>query len=182
MLSYNVKNFRISFTFGFFFILALSSLRGSSLGGLSLLFCMLHELGHLFMMKAFGVDLSELKFYGSGIKITSNGLGMLPKPRQAAVYLAGPLTNIMLGLALRGIMGSINFALAVFNLLPISYLDGGRLLGLVISEKAVKALSGMTISILAALLIFAAVAVPKILGPSAVMSFGFMFLAVILDG
>ncbi len=78
-----------------------------------------------------------------------------PRTSMSLVAFAGPLSNILLGILgcllfwmygqYSGSRGTylfllffvqINFALAVFNLLPIHPLDGGKIIGIFLSEKA----------------------------------------------
>ena len=111
-----------------------------------LLSILLHELGHAFAARLFGVRTSEIELTGlGGVARFANSL-----PRSAlaksAIYLAGPAANLvlwqgfewlastevgsakpMLWLTL-GTLSVVNFYLLVFNLLPAYPLDGGHTL------------------------------------------------------
>lgn len=183
MITFSCKNIGISLTFGFFFILSVSSLSGGA-ASVSLLFCAVHELSHLAAMAIFGVFPEEIKFYGAGVCISSGGVSELSRPKRLTVYLSGPLSNLILAAALSGEASLINLSLALFNLLPVEYFDGGKLLALFLGEKsrALRAIS-FGFSALAAALVFAAAvyAGRAGLGSSAV-SLGFILLSRILDG
>ncbi len=150
MIYFDFKNIRFSFTFGFFFVLAFLCTNSSILAAYSLVFCIIHELAHLFAMRNFGAKVKEVLFYGAGIKISSEGLSELSKKKQLIIYFAGCLTNILMAVIYLLIssreLAAINLCLAAMNLLPISYLDGGKILLTVLQrqEKALKALSMVT--------------------------------------
>lgn len=183
MITLSHGGFRISLTFGFFFILAITSLQDNRLGTLSLCFCIAHELGHLMMMRLFKVGISEIRFYGAGISISSDGVSSLSKKRQAVIYFAGPMTNLLLAILLSGDMRALNLGLAFFNMLPVSYFDGGKLFGLVLHEKgiAAKVLSVLTYIFLASLIACAAVAQRSSLSPSSLLTLCFIALSWFLD-
>lgn len=184
MITLTLKKLRLSLTFGFFFVLALTTLRDNRLGTLSLIFCFAHELGHLSAMRLFGIKLYSLSFYGAGIKITSSAMDDIAKSAQALVYLAGPLTNLFLAVLFCGDLRAVNITLAIFNLLPIGYFDGGKLASLLLPDRAVIL---RTLSLLSCLTIFAltAYAVYKTsvtFNPSAIITFIFIAVSCILDG
>lgn len=110
-----------------------------------------HELGHLIMMRAFGVRIFSIRTGAFGIGIqtahadTGYGADML-------IFAAGPLFNLLFGAAAFFILGEsaflfllMNMVMAVFNLLPIVPLDGGRLLHSLthrfLSERTARKLS-----------------------------------------
>ncbi len=99
----------------------------------SLLFCLLHELAHLFVMRKFRVEISSIHFYGAGIKISSKGVDLLSKSKQLLVYSAGCTLNFVFALVYLLIgaqeLFAINISLATLNIFPIRYLDGGKILG-----------------------------------------------------
>ena len=171
-------------TFGFFFVLALTTLRDNALGTMSLLFCIAHELGHLTTMRIFGIKLHVLRFYGAGIKITSGSMDSVPKYASALIYLAGPLTNLILALLCNGDAAALNFVLAVFNLLPITYFDGGKLLSLFFPNKRVvlSFISFISYFAVIVLTVLAAYNNPHTLNPSAIMTFVFIAISCVLDG
>ena len=107
---------------------------------------LLHELGHAFVGRLFGANVSHIELTGLG------GLAYFERtlPRSAlvrsAIYLAGPAVNLglwkglgmlagqavgigapMLALPL-AVLASANFFLMCFNLLPAYPLDGGQTL------------------------------------------------------
>lgn len=111
-----------------------------------LLSILLHELGHAWAGRIFGVRTSEIELTGfGGIARFANSLPRSVLGR-TVIYLAGPAANLLLWLGLEqaaiwggGIgkpflvralytLSVINFFLLVFNLLPAFPLDGGRTL------------------------------------------------------
>ncbi len=182
MLTFSVFSRKVEITFGFFFILSAATLSGGA-GALPLLFCGLHELSHLFAMRIFGVKASSVRLYGAGIKIEADGLFTLKKLPQAVIYLFGPAANLLAACVFRGTVRDINLALCLFNMLPVSYFDGGRLAALLFGEgsAAAKALSAAAVAFLAFLIGYAAFTLPLELSPSSVVTFGFILLSSLLD-
>lgn len=99
----------------------------------------LHELGHLLCLFWFGETPQSLKLGLSGMEIVRAKGQRLSFPREIAAALAGPLVNLFLFFVLAAWSGwgsnarlleaaSVNLLLALFNLLPVSALDGGRAL------------------------------------------------------
>lgn len=183
MLTINLKPLRISLTFGFFFVLGITTLRENSLGAWSLLFCILHELGHLFAMLVLGAEISEITFYGAGIRIISDGISERPPLHQAVIYLCGPAVNLALAAVLRGEPSAVNLFLGVFNLLPLSYFDGGRLAALILGDKrgvlrALNVLSGIAVGAAAST---AVIKSGGVFEASSLIYFGFIAMAYFLD-
>ena len=181
MLTFTLFSRRVSLTFGFFFVLALTTLADNRLGVLSLALCVAHELGHLIAMKALGATLTELRFYGGGIKITASRLSDLPTMSQALIYLSGPLVNAAIGLIASPPAGRMSLILAVLNLLPVGYFDGGRLVSLLIGDRAGKILSAIFSCILIFGIFIFALKNPSSISPSSLMTCGFVILSLIFD-
>lgn len=120
------------------------------------LFCVLHEVGHLTAMFIFGERVRSVHLGYFGMKIDC-GDRILPAGRETVIALAGPAVNLILA-AMFLLFGfnadfSVNIALAVFNLLPVKMLDGGRILALFLSPRAMRAVgiaAGVLMSLLGA--------------------------------
>lgn len=89
------------------------------------LFIIFHELSHMFVASIFGIKTRSLNISVSGLNINLNdknrkGLKWL------CIFLAGPISNIILAITFRNIsmVYTINLALAIINLIPIYPLDG----------------------------------------------------------
>ena len=96
------------------------------------LFITFHELAHMLFASIYGLEILSIKIRTSGLCISiskriSNVSGIL-------VYLAGPLSNILLALLFKKIkfVYEINLALALINLFPIYPLDGFNILKILI--------------------------------------------------
>ncbi len=154
MLTFNFKNFKVEIAFSFLFLAAISSANGN-FSVWCLAFCFLHETAHLLAMAICKIRVQGIKLYGAGIKITAIG-------SNAFVLLAGCFLNLSLALLLARkspYLAAINLFLGVFNLLPIEYFDGGKLLansGL-LSEKALQLISKITLVSVAVLAVLALV-------------------------
>lgn len=95
-----------------------------------------HELGHLAAIYTVGGKVSRLRLTAAGAELQME-VG-LSYGRELLCALAGPLTSLLLAFwaAQLGavVFAGLNFALGLFNLLPLSMLDGGRVLACFLSQ------------------------------------------------
>jgi len=108
----------------------------------------LHELGHSYVAKKYGVNIAKIMLLPIG------GVAMMDKiPREGEfrIAVAGPLVSITLGIlllifskyvdfnvngySLFQSIGYLNILLGIFNLLPAFPMDGGRILRAILSKK-----------------------------------------------
>ncbi|HHX71387.1 MAG TPA: hypothetical protein GX701_00480 [Clostridiales bacterium] len=105
----------------------------------------LHEVGHAVALFAFGGRVESLS-------MTMGGLSMepyfpkLPSYGQEMVCVAsGPAVSLLAGLAFAFLakenaafylLSGVNFSLGIFNLIPVSGFDGGRLFSLMLEQLA----------------------------------------------
>ena len=109
-----------------------------------LLACVLHELGHLAALFALGSEIKEIKITVFGAKMKFND--HLSYAEEAVAAAAGPFVNLVLAFICSRLhwlypFAGVNFALAVFNLLPVGTLDGGRLVGCLAAQFGNQQLS-----------------------------------------
>lgn len=102
---------------------------------------LIHELGHMTAAKGFGWRVREVQLLPFGGVVVMDELGSVPAWQEIIVALAGPLQNVWMILIayLLQLTGAItedwshyfiqaNALIALFNLLPILPLDGGKIL------------------------------------------------------
>jgi stage IV sporulation protein FB len=114
---------------------------------------LVHELGHALTVRKFG-GYTEIVLQAFGGYATCTGV-RLTRPQDFAVTAAGPLVQILLGIALWFALPhlthlnpnffrflfdlmSISIVWALLNLLPILPLDGGRLLDATLGPKRIR--------------------------------------------
>ena len=104
----------------------------------------IHETGHLLAMWASGCQPKSVRLIPASVQIVQRF--NLREPQQIAITLCGPAANIVIFVALfinfvafkNDIslrFGILYLITAVFNLLPVSGLDGGTLLTLLIAHR-----------------------------------------------
>lgn len=119
---------RVEVTGGFLLLLAwLNYLDRSLLVPMALVACVAHELGHIAAIRLLGGNVREMRLTAIGAEL------VLERPlaywQEGLSALAGPGINLLLALAGRSVtlaFAGVNLALALFNLLPVGRLDGGR--------------------------------------------------------
>lgn len=130
---------QIGFTRGFLLLLALFYYFDQE--GILLwvtLAALVHELGHYGMIVVFGGKVRSITLSCIGAEMALSSRKPLLGWKLAVVTLAGPVANLVMALII-WILGDplgeegtlfwgLNVGLALFNLLPVAQLDGGRLL------------------------------------------------------
>ncbi len=142
----------ISFTF-FALIIILISLNKTEFLYSTIIFAILHEIGHLLALKHFKISIEEFKvsLFGGNIKILNNN--KIQYYQNAIISFCGPLVNLfffilfyLLNKFLKNKFTNeifvVNLVLATFNLLPFYNFDGGKILGSILmnflQEKTVN--------------------------------------------
>lgn len=126
---------RLRFSFGFFALWAwLLASGGNSIAATAALFsCLLHEAGHIIAMNITGIPITMLTFYAGGIAMRSKrGTDTAGTAAEVMILSAGCMVNLIICLV-SFLLGAriwvyVNLSLCLFNLLPFSSLDGGRLI------------------------------------------------------
>ncbi|MEK4512447.1 Zn-dependent protease [Paenibacillus anaericanus] len=126
----------------FFVIIMLASIMTGHFLELLTLFIIvfIHELGHVIAARGFGVTVRSIQMLPFGGVAVMEDTGYLTAGREMIISLAGPLQNVLLiGISwilhLLGLWDGpflfyfieANLLIALFNLLPILPLDGGKL-------------------------------------------------------
>ena len=129
---------RIRSTGGFWLLVGARLLAAPlSLVAWTLLACTVHELGHLLAIRLLGGQVEELRLTGlGGVMIPQGTFGY---GAECLVALAGPAASLVLALLAAPFcqtLAGVSLVLGLFNLLPLAPLDGGRVLGAVVSRLA----------------------------------------------
>lgn len=108
--------------------------------------------------------MAAMTFFGEKARsITLGYFGMridcetriMPKIPEIVIAAAGPIVNLILMIFCRlykfDEAAQINFSLALFNLLPVSMLDGGRILSPFVTERTMRNI-GITFGVILSLL------------------------------
>ncbi len=117
---------------GFFLLLGISFWLDEGVGLLpwGLLACVLHELGHMVAATVMGGRVEALSLTVVGAELRIDYRAPLTYLQDSLVALAGPATNLLWGVAALALhlelAAMLTLAIGAFNLLPISPLDGGR--------------------------------------------------------
>ena len=123
---------KVEMTGGFFLLFAwLNYMDRQFVVPLAVAGCLMHELGHYFMIRTVGGDIKVVRLTAVGAEMAvSRPLGYWQEGISA---LAGPAVNLVLAQIFctwewgRTFAG-MNLVIALFNLVPIGRLDGGRAL------------------------------------------------------
>ncbi len=133
MFVFFVNRIRIEVQFLFFATLTLWVLLDpTGVALLGVVASLLHECGHLLLLWQFGCKPRKIAFELGGIAVIKSGY-QLPPTREVLVLAAGSLTNFLLALLFFShspTFAAINLLVGGFNLLPLSMLDGGKLLAI----------------------------------------------------
>jgi len=103
------------------------------------LFITFHELSHMFVASIFGIKTTRLCIRISGLNINLDSYNR-KELKWLAIFLAGPLSNIILAYIFKNIsmVYTINLALAIINLIPIYPLDGYNIFEIILYKFTIK--------------------------------------------
>ena len=135
----------VSFLFAAFFAAAATGTRGERLMTV-FASALLHECAHLCFLLSYGKTGIGLELRPGGAKITGGGYETLPYSQGLACAIAGPAVNALIAAGMFAASrifcserlfyaAAVNAALAGANLIPLSFLDGGRALMCVLAIK-----------------------------------------------
>jgi Zn-dependent protease len=94
----------------------------------------LHEFGHAFAAKAFGINTPDITLLPIGGVARLERMPEEPV-QELIIAVAGPLVNVVIALGLIAQLLTINIMLVLFNLLPAFPMDGGRVLRALLATR-----------------------------------------------
>lgn len=145
LVSFSIGNLNINLQYSFFLVVSLFLIWDKTgWATLVLISVAMHELSHLLLMLIFHVKIDSLTFCPFGINIQKASGFPLSYGREALIYFAGPLCNLILAAAAWAVpivvsgqaeylsnwqaFFAVNLVMGLFQLVPILPLDGGQLL------------------------------------------------------
>lgn len=150
--------FRLEVAPGFVALLAVLFYLDEGVGllGWGLLACAAHELGHVAAVAALGGRVRLLRLSAVGAQLCLDGAHPLSYARELAAALAGPAASLLTArLAAKGglfLLSGLSLGQGLFNLLPLSPLDGGRCVYLALSMWAGDRRAGQAVWLLSCVL------------------------------
>ncbi len=141
MFELKFKRITLAFDFSFFAVMSLMILfSDNKYIIMCFVVCLWHETGHLIMFLINDIKVRKISFYGAGIKITpEKSLDFTPFRTHLEVLIAGSALNFITFILLENseyssfcVFAAINASIGAFNLLPLHFLDGGKILILII--------------------------------------------------
>lgn len=126
---------------------------------MSLLACLIHELGHLLVMFVKKHKPTAVTLRGGGIQITAPDCS-----DSVAILMAGSALNIIVFAVMLALLprpytdiypvmfAVLNLCIGLFNLLPLGCLDGSRLLRRVLPARVMRVIETLTLLAVIALL------------------------------
>ena len=135
MISFQIRNIKITADMGFLAMLAMISMNQSRFYMYAFLTCIIHELGHMIQIMITGGNIEKIAFNGSGIKIIPCKTRIFSVWNDISVLLGGSFVNIFTALILillnhgqYNVFIYMNLILGILNLLPFRCLDGGTVI------------------------------------------------------
>lgn len=148
MLRFKLKKIEIAMSFSFFAVIALLQLiQGTNYMLFALIACIIHELGHIFVMCLLSIAPQKITFYGAGIKITPDYKKITSVFQDFLILIAGSATNLILFGILYplsqnsfqiALFATFNLVIGIFNLIPFKHFDGGKIIELFINSSRMK--------------------------------------------
>ena len=130
--------FKTKIQIGFLFIASLSLLSLMDKSGsvfLSVVFSLLHELGHITAMALCKEQIDSLTFHPFGISMKLKNSSALSFGEEVFVLLSGCAVNLIFAvLNITPTITYINIGILLFNILPVANLDGGRTIRLFLTR------------------------------------------------
>lgn len=145
MLILEVYQTKIKVSFSFFAVMALIVLYQHAFTYnllLALSCCIFHEFGHLFTMFLLSQVPDEIVIYGGGIRI-KNRNNLISLKSELIILIAGCLLNLIIAFFSIVInqrisdFASANLFFGLFNLMPVKYFDGGRILAKLFNDAPI---------------------------------------------
>lgn len=165
MLKFRVSQTVIEISFFWVAITTLSLFMTGkdSLLPLCLVSAVIHESGHLLVLRLFGVHPSKISLKLTDTRIVCD-LTELSLQKEFWAIAAGPLANILVSIiaffinkclneAILQNLCSASLCIGIFNLLPIRSLDGEQILSLLLMRKTELSRKNLIINIISAIII-----------------------------
>lgn len=125
---------------------------------LATLFVLIHEFGHSLTARKFGCETEQIELTPFGGMAEIQNIHQMSKWQMFCTIMAGPGTNIIMAIIFGSIVGFdisfpkmdftpfalikscflINCALAIFNMIPLYPMDGGRIMNVIIQTVTSK--------------------------------------------
>ena len=154
-----MKKFKLRISGGFVLAMALFwffDVEGSLFS--ALVCALVHELGHLSVLLLLGGKVRHINAAILGLCISYTGI--YSKVKECLVVISGPLANIAFAILCFysgcKTTAAISLVQCVFNLLPISEMDGGRLLSMIVPNlRLCRLVDGAAIALICTVAAFA---------------------------